>query len=229
MKERGILFSSPMVRANRAGLKSQTRRTRGLDKINEAPEEWRVLYSAGIDNAWWTFARGEAVEKIRNPYGLPGDILWSREAWKRGEDGAVYYRADNHIDVKGWPWKPGIHMFRKDSRDSYEVVSVRPERLQEIPEEDAIAEGLTALEGRERANWGPGEFGYTGMNLGFYHVAQGHRRVCCCNEGRELNLLPSICAYRELWESINGPGSWAKNPWCWRIEYKPLSPEGQEL
>lgn len=85
MKSRPILFSGPMVRALRDNQKTQTRRTRGLDKINAEPDAWELLYSGGIDNAWWTFARRdnpEVVEKIRCPYGVPGDQLWTRETWK---------------------------------------------------------------------------------------------------------------------------------------------------
>jgi hypothetical protein len=92
---------------------------------------------------------------VRCPYGQPGDRLWVREAWSRDEeDGALFYRADvgtgNEADdwqrniyegASGYRWKPSIFMPRWASRILLEVTAVRVERLQDISEADAIAEG----------------------------------------------------------------------------------------
>lgn len=86
------------------------------------------------------------------PYGVPGDRLWVRETWMPAMDaggGLVRYAAD--YDDAGREhmaslqrWRPSIHMPRQASRLTLEVVSVRVQRLQEISEEDARAEGVLA-------------------------------------------------------------------------------------
>lgn len=91
----------------------------------------------------------------------PGTRLWVREAWAHfgGDEylyqqdrGSVAYRATFQPTaqqgpdyVPGGRWRPGIHMPRWASRLTLEVVRVRVERLQEITEEDAIAEGVAGL------------------------------------------------------------------------------------
>ena len=77
----------------------------------------------------------------------PGDILWVRETWARSNDNplGVVYRADpgdDLMDPIGGKWRPSIHMPRWASRLSLEVLDVRPERLQEITEEEAVMEGI---------------------------------------------------------------------------------------
>lgn len=80
-------------------------------------------------------------------------------------------------------WRPSIHMPRWASRITLEVVGVRVERLQDISEEDAKAEGCALS-----ADWKA--FG--------------------------------VVAFQQLWESINGPGSWDANPWVWVVEFRKL-------
>ena len=98
------------------------------------------------------------------PYGQPGDRLWVRESFceafsnyeEGGEQTTVYYRADGQEvvvdDGDGYaetnkdgtlksPWKPSIHMPRWASRITLEITDIRVERLQDISEEDAQAEG----------------------------------------------------------------------------------------
>lgn len=82
------------------------------------------------------------------------------------------------------------NMPRWASRITLEIVSVRVERLNDCSEVDALAEGVT-IDGSHQSGYCAGEF-----------------------------LPPSIRAYRELWESINGAGSWATNPWVLVIEFK---------
>jgi len=81
MKERPILYGAPMIRALKAGIKTQTRRTRGLKELNSSPDSWEVMPS-WCDGEWifhtdpWTEAHG-----IECPYGKPGDVLWTRETF----------------------------------------------------------------------------------------------------------------------------------------------------
>lgn len=156
MKERPILFSALMVRAILAGTKTQTRR---IYKMRKHPD-------CGCEMAG-TELRGERPDVIHRmcPYGLPGDRLWVRETWQGpllGEDQQdeflrdgperfqapefCVYRATDKLDAVDMDgnelgWRPSIHMPRWSSRITLEVTGVRVERLQEISEEDAKAEG----------------------------------------------------------------------------------------
>ena len=150
MKEHPILFSTPMVRAILEGRKTQTRRViqpqpeitfRPIDdKCNEViwSDSKRVLSIGGGGDVL-----GACVRELC-PYGYRGDHLWVRETWL--QDGDIYlYKADfgKGILSDSWNghWKPSIHMPRKASRLTLEIVNIRAERLQDISEEDARAEG----------------------------------------------------------------------------------------
>ena len=158
-KERPILFSGPMVRAILEGSKTVTRR---------AVKQWQQPTSQD-DGSWFAVAQrhprwGFGVSGVDAPacalelstsgccpYGRPGDRLWVREAWAQinvaqapGESWVVYRECDNRTDYGG-PWKPSIHMRRRDSRILLEVTDVRVERLQDISEEQAEAEGVGFL------------------------------------------------------------------------------------
>lgn len=142
MKEHPILFSGPMVKALLDGKKTQTRRI-----IKEQPP------STVRGRPWCS------VEDMINecPYGHVGDRLWVRETWANVDQGdgtsVVEYRADTGNKYPGhWPedmgddsecgrWKPSIHMPRKASRITLEIVDIRVERLKQISEDDAEAEG----------------------------------------------------------------------------------------
>jgi hypothetical protein len=161
MKERPILFSAPMVRAILTGKKTQTRRiVKGRPENNT--RVGRKGHQAHIESP-------EALEHC--PYGKPGDRLWVRETWVQfvaRPDGAmkvqgmpntavIDYKADyssaqlaatydSDGDIMRLPrWRPSIHMPRWASRITLEVRGVRIERLQDISEEDAKAEGMQNL------------------------------------------------------------------------------------
>lgn len=165
MKERPILFSAPMVRAILDGRKTQTRRVvKGLDGVthpivrNEETGEWGWWWTewrwegSGLDARHVPYA--EHFHALRCPYGAPGDRLYVRETWAEPNDQVVIYRANWREDAKargldnippddsGIRWCPGIHMPRWASRITLEITEVRVERLQDISEADAIAEGM---------------------------------------------------------------------------------------
>lgn len=151
MKERPILFSAPMVRALLAGTKTQTRRA-----VKPQP---RIL--AGELLCWKDDALTDDQMGKRCPYGQPGDRLWVREAWLdlqgtgiervTGDPSRYAYAADtpsgSHGDecrkTYGLKWRPSIHMPRAASRITLEITGVRVERLQDISEADAQAEGCS--------------------------------------------------------------------------------------
>ena len=140
-KERPILFSAPMVRSILDGSKTQTRR---LVKRRHDTEE---IYPVGFHDAMFWFADGDVLE-IPCPYGVTGDRLWVRESIESsdGHDSPIMYSADRIIDYStNWCWKrlklPSIHMPRGMSRITLEITEIRVQRLREISEDDAKAEG----------------------------------------------------------------------------------------
>lgn len=137
------------------------------------------------------------------PYGQPGDRLWVRETWIDASSSlhsCVIYRADGDDQVCGVPWKPSIFMPRAASRILLEVTAVRIERLHAISEDDALAEGVVKI--RDACH----------VIKGFDYDLSG---LCHTN---------AVTPYAKLWESINGPESWAQNPWVWVIEFKRVQP-----
>ncbi len=149
MKERPILFSAPMVRAILAGTKTQTRR------VAKHPLAQNLSYIVDIGKGWFGDEEGEV--QIRCPYGQPGDRLWVRETWQavsgndrarhimthpRPDRGWLEYAATPRADEPAYKWRPSIHMPRWASRITLEVTGVRVERLQDISEADAMAEGV---------------------------------------------------------------------------------------
>lgn len=204
MKERPILFSAPMVRALLDGRKTQTRRI-----VKPQPHEFFVRFGRLYDHPKKLGEYSGELVLVNSPYGQPRDRLWVKEThafiWpdeyepENLKDCNIEYRADT--DGKAlpgdWPeesrddperpkWRPSIFMHRWASRILLEITAVRVERLQDISEEDAIAEG---------AKWG----------------ACGAPQIGSHKAG-----------YAQLWESINGAGSWDANPWVWVVEFKKI-------
>ena len=143
------------------------------------------------------------------PHGQPGDRLWVRETWaygihalvaKRDEDGPFVYRANPMAEQHRLcdRWRPSIHMPRRASRITLEVTGVRVERLQDISEGDAYAEGADNLAWKD--------FEGTDADLIDWSLKDANS--------------PHRNGFAMLWESINGAGSWGMNPWVWVVEFR---------
>lgn len=154
-----ILFNGEMVRAILDGRKTCTRRIlKGGIPFDEKAEYWNVLKKG----EWSGPICSEYFIKQGSPY-KPGDILYVRETWCglpvneaghfRGHH-IYYYRADGDLRPEGWrgAWHPSIHMPKEAARIWLKVTSVRVERLQDMTDDDAEAEGC---------------FDYTSTALGF--------------------------------------------------------------
>ena len=213
IKERPILFSAPMVRAILEGRKTVTRRVVKPQPANG----WRFTGGFGRitskhqnkDRFGVFIRRGEhtdfpEMDIVPCPYGSPGDRLWVRETWgvfDQGFDTAeesslVVYRADFDAPQPK-RWRPSIHMFRADSRIMLEITDVRVERLQDISEEQAQAEGVC----------------YDRIARAYFPSDEGGPASKC-----------ECAAFRNLWQSINGPGSWDANPYVWAVSFKVIQP-----
>lgn len=224
-KERPILFNAEMVRAVLDGTKTVTRRVvKGVDRANQMTlKKPTKTLSGTCTHALDAPARGLC------PYGQPGGRLYVRETWWHYRsveweaaayaDGSTRTRLDGaHHDepgkvIDGRPWRaadydiwrkrPSIHMPRWASRILLEVTEVRVERVQEISEEDALAEGLTETTTVDRSTEGARIGGLTMGAMTCWSSAVGN--------------------FQRLWESINGKRegcSWDDNPWCWVVSFR---------
>ena len=224
VKERPILFSSPMVKALIARQKTQTRR---IVKRQNAPDPgfvWAECLCRDIHPSD-TPCPTCAARFSPSPYGQPGDRLIVKEAawlWcQKARDGEtktgrpkfnyipkgrfVHYQADeqkptyrvNESPEQGWRLKIGRYLPAWASRINLEVTGVRVERLQDISEEDARAEGV---------------------GLFIPDHATPAAAMALANAGR-----PHAAAFCALWHSINGPESWDANPWVRVVSFRLLS------
>lgn len=217
-----LLMVAPMVRATLADLKTQTRRVVNPQPENDPAKHHAIKPYRTPHGAWnWVLAAtGHGTgDPFPCPYGVPGDRLWVRETYfafghwetrfspKKGRDEwhfvdmtietghryayaadgepATYRKRKRAGAAPDWWKRPAIFMPRVASRITLELTDVRVERLQDISEADALAEGVV-----------PGK--YAGLDRA------------------------NARAYSDLWESINGAGSWDANPWVWCLSFRRL-------
>jgi hypothetical protein len=227
MREHPLLMKGPLVRATLEGRKTQTRRPvkpQPSDDIvdveyDDIAELW--LGNTKEDNdlgfcSSWT---------ARCPLGRTGDRLWVRETWAWPGEEEFIYRADQWAEdmVAKWKtdpnypqvkWSPSIHMPRRACRLVLPLVSVRVERVQDITEEDAIAEGVPHNSDRPiDKSWCAACCGHGIVE----RFALGMVSVDDCSECNSAKKL-----FRNIWISIYGQESWDANPWAWVAEWKEI-------
>lgn len=155
MKERPIIFNAEMVKAIFDGRKTQTRRALTSHHIN------LIKFAAHIGECYPLEDMHDGSQSYYLqycPFGQIGDRLWVRETWcmSVNDDGhpinssgeltsnecaELFYRSTppKNLDAK---WVPSIHMPRWASRINLEITGIRVERLNDISEADALAEGM---------------------------------------------------------------------------------------
>lgn len=204
MKQRPLRYIAPMARATLADTKTLTRRI-----VKDTALEW-------LERDGFTPEFVALPENGLCPYGYHGDQLWVREAWRTVAEvdhlpprdlnpaHRIWYEADAPHQPGFGKYRPSMFMPRWASRITLEIASVRVERLQDISEADAMAEGIA---------YGPtcDEEGRSGG----YHWDR--------NREDEDVWPTAVQAFRQLWIGINGPDSWAANPWVWRVEFRRLT------
>lgn len=229
MKARPIIYSAPMALAKLAGTKTVTRRPIALREFQRSKTPGYDFAFRDREGRWHDVRLRDVLSPPRSnfpgrcPFGVAGDLLWGREAWRVGDqwdalpprdlqrDACVRYEADGarSREDTGPAWWAGRYrharfMPRWASRILDEVVSVRAERLHEITDEDV---------GREGVVWAAD----AGLFDGCEPIGSGGGWSL---RGRGITTLP-----RELfawgWDGIYGAGSWASNPWVWRVETRP--------
>jgi hypothetical protein len=198
---RPILLQGWGVRATIEGRKSQTRRVIRPQPTKQfvfMPLSTELVGIGGPRRGW-----------KRCPYGVPGNLLWVREAFTEVSEGSMratsgrkyWYRADAEGDVN-CHWSPSIHMPRGASRLTLRITNVRVQRVKEITRDDAIAEGI---------DWQKCPTYQTPPQI--EAMIQGHGTAA---------KIDYIAGFALLWDSINAKRgySWESNPWVWAISYE---------
>lgn len=212
-RERPILFSAPMVRAILAGRKTQTRR---VVKFREDPSfVWsaprRVQASSVYEYMQQDGTDGDILATMRSvdcPYGKPGDRLWVRESALADPPINGSWCGDVEWAGTGKPWACVPHKFRDTKHVIYAATQQSCAHIRYKPSihmprwASRITLEITGVR-VERLN-----------DISDADVrAEGWTRQ---PEGDKFQW------YRDLWNSINGAGSWAANPWVWVVEFKRL-------
>lgn len=181
-------------------------------------EQWAQFRHplAGTQQPYGLVPADSPLTCVKCPFGAPGDLLYVRERlYSDSLGGARYYADSERTRINGdlpgedgiWDWDsfsqsrpgiPSIHMPKSAARIWLEVESVRVERLQDISEDDAKAEGVIS-----RPEGGSIEYSFGNS---WYWDAKG--------------------AFRNLWESLYSPESWNANPFVWVVSFKVLSTTG---
>lgn len=229
MKERPILFNGAMVRAILDGRKTQTRRV-VKSNSNNHPDIVMLGDSAA---GWWPYLSDDGESEVCGdgnehpmdcPYGQPGDRLWVRENFcalragdylpvkpQQGMAQDIRYQAtdrlrDTPADVRGYGWRPSIHMPRWARRITLEVTAVRVERLQDISRHDALSEGVDwkTCPTRQTEDSVCAQIMADRMGMSAHYVSE----------------IDYVGGFKALWVSTYGTAAWAANPWVWVVEFK---------
>lgn len=219
MKYIPILFSTAMVNAILSGDKSMTRRK--VAKNNSCySAQWSGFdfTDVVVDNGYLkvAFPLTETRHRVFPKYEV-GDILWVRETWQHTEklginnqdedSGYIFKASENGKDweenTEEWKWKPSIFMPKDACRIFLEVISVNPERLQDITLDCAIQEGISVSYTDDN------ETGKTFLYCMNYHTGK-------------MEFINPEKSFKTLWEKINGDQSWTANPWVWVIKFKQI-------
>lgn len=217
--EKPILFKGEMIRAILEGRKTQTRRI-----IKVLPED-NIMAETCVPHQMHYKVYWDSQTITKCPYGKPGDQLWVRETWWKapritekmlidGADTWPEYEYDASMgemekyDFSGWGWrkKPSIHMPRSASRIDLFVNSIRVERVQDITNEDAKAEGIPDCK-----------------------ITNDIECLKCEITEKKFKCLTRM-GFKGLWDSINkkrGYG-WDVNPWVWVVNFELIKKEAEE-
>lgn len=187
------------------------------------PAEWGWFFDGPDHHGYMVLARGlnerfnHGCVSIRCPHGDPGDRMWVKETWAHDADDIESCRAANE-DALGAPnhlyykatevspealhWRSAITMPRWASRLTLEITEVRVQRLHEITEDDARAEGVKPFFAR---------FPALGREQ---HITSGEL-------ARDAEHRAS---YAVTWDEANGKRAmWATNPWVWALTFRRIS------
>jgi hypothetical protein len=209
MKEKPILFSTPMVKAILEGRKTMMRRVMKPQPKHEqdGESESDFAFLSWKDCQWMEDGIGFPESGIADhaPY-KKGDLLWVRETWNcvmQTHDTVAYYKYKANFDnPERHIWKPSIFMPREAARLFLEVKSVRVEQINNISDKDVEAEGSYL----DRCKC-------LSMKDDKRPIEKLFHQSWCHIHGKE---------FKYLWDSLNAKRgySWDSNPWVWVIEFR---------
>jgi hypothetical protein len=211
-------FTEAMHQAGERGLKSQTRRPLTPGNCNLTRGEFQHLDLNGgrADVASWPVSGLKCRLEIPGgrrsvtvlPRIQPGSIVWAR----RGQSGEGARRANARLFLR--------------------VLQVSATRLCEITETDALAEGVEVF-APPGDHWHPDRlperlaaaYEFQLGHLGKKYLARWRAGEVDAEVAGRLGRASARHNFALLFESINGPGSWARNPWVWRYRFERVEPE----
>lgn len=252
-----ILFSTPMVQAIIDGHKTMTRR------VIKPPAHMDGLFDMVFGGFFGLLSKEEKIGKLINkgrivPKYSVGDVIWVRETWQYPYDvdgndkiidgtGRYIYLAspENWPHFTEWvnsdgthsdrmPWKPSIFMPKEAARIFLKVTNVNAERLQDITEKQAQAEGISRL----FSKLSPEEYAKLAVTVREFksqdeqhydnYLWHGNVGYSCTSKQSEAwtyqysGYESAVGSFSSLWESINAKRGygWAANPWVWVISFE---------
>ena len=196
---KGLLFKpwkAQAIHESNPDIEWQTRRKGGLEIINQSPDDWYCLgseYTPGGER--WHFENGTVNDTafIKCPFSV-GDEVYIKETWAIDEDDQLVIFYKGQTPDWGGKWHSPLFMPAWAARTVVAITDIRAPRVQDISENDALAEGVT----RQLYN----SFGYGG------ELSE-----------EEFNFTKARFAFRLLWDSIHGSGAWARNDWVWKYSF----------
>lgn len=214
MKERPILFSGPMVRAILDGRKTQTRR---VVKLTDAG---RVKKPGSHKN--WHLGDPDAV--LACQYGEPGDRMWVRETFAN-EVQVEHDQPPPHNDGRPvWYDDDGLW-----HQAHYRATDPAPDLMYEDhPRDEPHCRWTPSIHMPRKASRITLEI--SGVRVErlndiceLHAQKEGAPLLSCGYDAKaDLSFASHVKGFSNLWESINGHGSWEKNPWVWVIEFRRL-------
>jgi hypothetical protein len=200
----GILFKPEMTLANLSGIKSRTSRTRGLQKINENPDDWNTKF---VEDGIYCYFKNqlEPTYFIKCPYGENGNELYGKETYTIAETGydengnlrySVGYKPIYKVDYQtidnNIKWRSPMMMPEVASRYHIILDRIDCQRIQSITDQDCIKEGIIQF----------------GEEFSLYPI--DYDRPQFTREPRE--------SFKSLLDTVN-PDNWNRNLWNWALYY----------
>lgn len=192
---KGIPFNDDMVRVILEGRKTQTRRPmKPQPELRDNRVLWEHRKGVGFSNCgegsdYSLFLRG-------CPLGQAGDRLWVRETWGMDTEGNLHLRSTECESKVIGGWNPSIHMPRWASRITLEITEIRVQRVNDITDEDVLAEGCSKC-----------------------------KRTGADTEDCWMDTSALACGFSQVWDSLyakKGLG-WTENPWVWALTFRRIS------
>ncbi|WP_188260831.1 hypothetical protein [Azospirillum tabaci] len=228
MRDIPIIFSAPMIKALLAGSKTQTRRILKPQPKTFAVDDKGTMCDVGLQHLEgdprpriWLWKNGAGVLTEQKVRFAVGDRLWVRETWAETWEKRPWYRATPEDGLHPIKPIPSIHMPRRASRLTLVVEGVKVERLQDISEEDARAEGATQRDTGFRECQMSVDGGQTFQTarwpadswpMNWEEAEHRARTSPYAKRLADCALGSARMAFANYWRRLHGDDAWAANP-----------------